>query len=157
MNDDPPAAAAAGLAAEDRALVEAARVAADRAYAPYSGFRVGAAARTADGAIHPGANMENASYGLSLCAEVQALMAASFAGGGAVVALAVTGFPADGPADGDGPVTPCGRCRQLLAEAAVRGGGDVRVLCASPDLSTVHVRTARSLLPEAFGPEAFRG
>lgn len=139
--------------AGDRDLLEAAREAADRAYAPYSRFHVGAAALAADGRIHVGANMENASYGLSLCAEVQALMAASFAGGD-VVAVAVAGHAADAPnAPGD-IVTPCGRCRQLIHEAACRAGRPVRVVCANGTLEAVSVATSDDLLPHGFGPHA---
>ncbi len=141
--------AADALDAADRDLLEAARRAGERAFAPYSGFLVGAAARTSDGVIHPGANLENASYGLSLCAEVQALMAASFSGG-SVVAIAVTGRGRDAAPPWP-VVTPCGRCRQLIAEAAARGAHDVRVIAAAHDFSSVLVRPISALLPDGFG------
>ena len=109
------------------ALRAAATAAAERAYAPYSGLRVGAAGLTADGQVVSGCNVENSSYGLTLCAEcglVSALHAsgagaarASGAGAGALQAVAVVA--------GDGqPLLPCGRCRQLLLEA---GGPDLLV------------------------------
>jgi cytidine deaminase len=86
---------------------------ASRAYAPYSGLRVGAAGQTSDGRIIVGCNVENASFGLTLCAEcglVSALRASAPAGGGTLEAVAVVA--------GDGePLLPCGRCRQLLLEA----------------------------------------
>jgi cytidine deaminase len=102
-------------------LRAAAAAVAARAYAPYSGLRVGAAGLTTDGRIVVGCNVENASFGLTLCAEcglVSALRAATPAdGGGTLEAVAVVA--------GDGePLLPCGRCRQLLLEA---GGGSLLV------------------------------
>ncbi len=105
------------LSAEDAALVDAARDAAARAYAPYSGFHVGAAVRAADGRVFAAANIENASYGLSLCAETNAVMAAVHAGAREIVGVAVLGYRATSPGE---PVlaTPCGRCRQIINEFA---------------------------------------
>src|SRR5690349_22734448 len=103
------------LAKEDRDLIVAARNAANNAYAPYSGFAVGAAVRVADGAIHVGANLENASYGLSLCAEVSALTAANTSGDfESISAIAVLGFGFFPKMHLSEVVTPCGRCRQLI-------------------------------------------
>ena len=109
-------------AAPREALIAAAEAAMARAYAPYSGFRVGAALEFSDGRIVTGANVENASYGLSLCAETVAV-AAAMAGGarGGLIAVAVTGGP-DGKPDAE-PVTPCGRCRQVLAELGFQDRG----------------------------------
>lgn len=129
-------------------LIAAARDAAARAYAPYSNFAVGAALRLADGAIVTGANVENASYGLSLCAETVALAKAANEGRlGEVVEVAVIGLASDAP------ITPCGRCRQFLNEAAALGGRDIAVHCATNDgrFETHHLST---LLPHAFGPAA---
>lgn len=115
-------------------LLNHARAARERAYAPYSGFQVGAALETADGAVFSGCNVENASYGLTLCAECGLVGDLHRTGGGRLVAVAVT--------DGDGnPLTPCGRCRQLLYEA----GG------ASCLVNETH--TVGDLLPGAFGPD----
>lgn len=98
-------------------LLARAREAAKRAYAPYSRFPVGAALAFADGAIVTGANAENASYGLSLCAETAAAVAALNAGRrGGLVAVAVVGGAGEGPV-----ITPCGRCRQVLSELAQSG------------------------------------
>lgn len=133
---------------DDQDLIEAARAAAGTAYAPYSDFAVGAALRFADGAIVTGSNVENASYGLSLCAEtVAAARALSEGRRGGLVALAVTG---PGNKGGSEPITPCGRCRQVLHELAALGGTDPEVLCVGP--SEVRRTRLSELLPDAFGP-----
>jgi len=125
-------------------LIAAARAAAEAAYAPYSNFRVGAALRFADGSIVTGTNVENASYGLSLCAETVAVARALGEGRrGGLVEVAVTGSGAD-------VVTPCGRCRQVLHELADLGGGDARVVCCGP--SETRETRLSELLPAAFGP-----
>jgi cytidine deaminase len=129
---------------EEEELVEAARGAAGQAYAPYSNFPVGAALRFEDGAVVTGCNVENASYGLSLCAETVAAGKAMAEGRrGVLVAVAVTG-------PGREPITPCGRCRQVLNELAALGGTDPVILCVGPD----EVRRIKlsELLPAAFGP-----
>lgn len=136
------------------ALIDAARAASAQAYAPYSGFHVGAALGFADGAVVTGANVENASYGLSLCAETVAAAAAMNAGArGGLVAVAVLGGPAGSTGEaapaGD-PVTPCGRCRQVLAELAQLGGTDPVVWCVSAE-EVLETRLSE-LLPHAFGP-----
>ena len=141
-------------AATRKALIAAARAASARAYAPYSRFHVGAALGFADGAIITGANVENASYGLSLCAETVAVASAMAAGvrGGLVAVALVGGAPgADGGAiPGPQPVTPCGRCRQVLHELAALGGTDPLVLCVSGQ--GVEEIPLSALLPRAFGP-----
>jgi cytidine deaminase len=96
------------------ALRAAATAVAARAYAPYSGLRVGAAGQSQDGTIVTGCNVENASYGLTLCAECGLVSAQHAAGAGPLVAVSVVA--ADGV-----PLTPCGRCRQLLLEAGGPG------------------------------------
>jgi len=123
-------------------LIEAAREAATRAYAPYSKFHVGAAILLSDGRVVTGANVENASYGLSLCAETVAI--AKVANGGAladVLEIAIVG--------GAGAIFPCGRCRQVLNEAAQTGGRDIVVYCGSVD----NRHMLSTLLPHAFGPK----
>lgn len=130
------------------ALIAAAHEAARNAYAPYSDYRVGAALLFEDGAIFTGSNVENASYGLSLCAETVAV-AQAFGEGrrGGLKAVAVVG-PED---KGDGsPITPCGRCRQVLNELAQLGGTDPQISCVGKD--EVRRVALSDLLPHAFGP-----
>lgn len=103
--------------ADEEALIAAAREVARRAYAPYSGFLVGAAVRAADGRVFTAANVENASYGLSLCAEANAITAAVVAGVREIDRVAVVGWSAAEP-DAGAMATPCGRCRQIIAEFA---------------------------------------
>ena len=132
-------------------LLQAARDASAWAYAPYSGFHVGAALAFADGTGVTGANVENASYGLSLCAETVAVAAAMNEGRrGGLVAVAVTAGKPGEPAAGS-MVTPCGRCRQVLTELAQMGGTDPLVWCAGGnDLREMRLS---ELLPLAFGPQ----
>jgi len=119
------------------ALRQQARAATDRSYAPYSRFRVGAAALVDDGRTITGCNVENASYGLSLCAECGLVSQLHDSGGGRLVA--VTALHADGTI-----LAPCGRCRQLLLEA---GGNDLMVDGASGP------KRLAELLPDSFSVE----
>ena len=123
-------------------LFEAARAAQARAYAPYSGFRVGAAIRTPEGAVFAGCNVENAAYPQGACAETGAI-AAMVAGGGARIAeILVVG-------DGDLLCTPCGGCRQRIREFA---GPEAPVHVAGPE--GVRRRfTLADLLPYSFVPD----
>ncbi len=136
------------------ALIKAALGASRNAYAPYSGFGVGAALSLDDGTIISGCNFENASYGLSLCAETVALATANAAGKlNKVRELAVVGgMIKDGTIIGSAIVTPCGRCRQMLNEAAQLARVDIIVHCASADLSNIAHHKLSDLLPHAFGP-----
>jgi len=136
-------------------LIAAARAAALNAHAPYSRFGVGAAVLLIDGSVVTGANFENASYGLSLCAETVALATVSSAGRlRDVVAIAVIGgaMDAGGVPRGAAVVGPCGRCRQVINEAAQIGGRDVTIWCASAEGDAVNRYTVSELLPHAFGP-----
>ncbi len=136
-------------------LVAAARDAARNAHAPYSRFAVGAAVLLDDGTVITGANFENASYGLSLCAETVAIATASAAGRlRDIVAIGVIGgaMDADGRATGSSPVSPCGRCRQVINEAAQMGKRDLPVYCGAAEGDTIRTYTVSELLPEAFGP-----
>jgi len=128
-------------------LLALARRAQQGAYAPYSRFHVGAALRFADGTVVTGANVENASYGLSLCAETVAVAKAIEEGHrGGLEEVAVIG-------DGAAVVTPCGRCRQVLNELAALGGTDPVVWCAGGDSGEVLETRLSALLPHAFGPD----
>ena len=134
------------------ALRASATAAAERAYAPYSGLRVGAAGLTADGQVVSGCNVENSSYGLTLCAECGLVSALHASGAGAAHASGADAAHASGAeagalqavavVAGDGqPLLPCGRCRQLLLEA---GGGDLLVDTAEGPVEL------KVLLPAAF-------
>ncbi len=108
-----------------------------RAYAPYSRFKVGVAAQVDDGRIITGCNVENAAYGVGLCAECGLVSSLHATGGGRLVAVACVDQHGD-------PLMPCGRCRQLLYEH----GGDA-CLIATPE----GVLTLRDILPQPFGPD----
>ncbi|MBD3746088.1 MAG: cytidine deaminase [Sphingopyxis terrae] len=137
------------------ALIDAARDAARRAYAPYSGFHVGAALLLKNGDVVTGANVENASYGLTLCAETTAIAKIANEGWiGELAEVAIVGGRPEGDAlIGSDPVNPCGRCRQILNEAAERSKTDILVHCASGDGSAVATYRLSELLPVAFGPK----
>ena len=136
-------------------LVAAARDASRNAHAPYSRFAVGAAVLLDDGTVITGANFENASYGLSLCAETVAIATASAAGRlRDIVAIGVIGgaMDAEGRPTGTSPDSPCGRCRQVINEAAQRGGRDLPVHCGAAEGDAIRTYTVSELLPDAFGP-----
>lgn len=143
-----------GLTIDVPALIDAARRAAANAHAPYSRFGVGAAVLLDDAAVVTGTNMENASYGLSLCAETVALAKTNSEGRFRdVVAIAVVGgMLGNNGISGSAPVRPCGRCRQILNEAAQMGGRDILIHCASADGSVIETHRLSDLLPNAFGP-----
>lgn len=135
---------------QEQALITAAFAAAEHAYAPYSDYPVGAALLFDDGAILTGCNVENASYGLALCAETVAVAKAMGEGRrGGLLAVAVVGLKA-----GADPITPCGRCRQVLNEVAALGETDPLVLCVAGNGVGGEVRRVAlsTLLPHAFGP-----
>jgi cytidine deaminase len=122
-------------------LVEAASSVRASAHSPYSKFKVGAALLDNEGRVHVGCNVENASYGLSVCAERHAIAAAVSAGVGQIEALAVV-------TDTDPPSAPCGACRQVLVEF-----GDFPVVLANPSGERTVTSVGR-LLPDAFTPDA---
>ena len=131
----------------DEQLLELAREAATKAYAPYSNFHVGCAIESVVGEVVTGANMENACYRLGLCAEQSALAAAQHKFGlGKVARIAVSG--------GTDPIvcTPCGGCRQAILEAAHLSGRNVEIICGSGDGTTVERHTIAELIPFGFGP-----
>ena len=142
----------------DKRLIEAARAAALKAYAPYSRFHVGCAIESADGELVTGANMENACYRLGICAEQSALTAAQHAFGlDKVARIAVAGGRIEGDAlAGEGVVTPCGGCRQAILEAAQLSGREVEIFCANGDGGNVESHRITDLIPEGFGPANLR-
>ncbi|AKX93354.1 cytidine deaminase [Moorella thermoacetica] len=119
-------------------LIAMAAAARDKAYAPYSHFRVGAALLTAGGRVYTGCNIENASYGLTVCAERVALFQAVAAGEREFTALAVVGGDLEA-------CFPCGACRQVLAEFAP----DLEVITGRPG-GSIHRRRLKELLPDTF-------
>jgi homotetrameric cytidine deaminase len=121
-------------------LVEAARAAQQHAHAPYSRFRVGAALEAGDGRVFVGSNVENASYGLTICAERSALVAAVSAGARTFRRIVVA-------SDSEPPAPPCGACRQVLAEF----GLELAVESVGPTQSRRW--SLRELLPDAFTGE----
>lgn len=125
-------------------LVGAARAAQRAAYAPYSGFRVGAALEAEDGTVFTGCNVENASYGLTICAERAAVAAAVGAGAGRFRRIVVA-------SDSTPPASPCGACRQVLAEF----GLELEVRAVSP--GGEQVWRLGDLLPDAFTPHRLEG
>ena len=122
-------------------LTRRAREASRHAWAPYSKFAVGAAVLAEDGAIYGGANVENASYGLSMCAERNAIFQAIVHGARRIVAIAVYTPTSQ-------PTPPCGACRQVVAEF----GPDALVVCCTEDANAERHFRLSELLPEAFGP-----
>lgn len=133
------------LTGSEAELLEAARAARAGAYAPYSRFRVGAALRLDDGSVVTGANVENAAFPATICAERVAVASAVAHGGRAFVQLAVAG---SGPA----ACTPCGTCRQVLYEFAP----SLEVLAAGETGDPLRLVLERDLLPHGFGPHALR-
>jgi cytidine deaminase len=119
------------------ALRSEARAVMERAYAPYSKFKVGAAGLVDDGRVISGCNVENASYGVGLCAECGLVSALHASGGGLLVAVVCVDAAGS-------PLMPCGRCRQLLWE-----NGSPETLLETPE----GVRAMSEILPLAFGPE----
>jgi len=138
QRSEPPSPEAILLAWDD--LLQRAREMTTRAYAPYSHFAVGAAGVVDDGRVVVGCNVENAVYGLGLCAECGLVADLHATGGGRLVQVAIVG------PDGE-PVPPCGRCRQLLLES---GGPDTVVLTPAGSA------TLDELVPQAFGPHELR-
>lgn len=135
--------ASAGIAGPLRArLVRAARAASRRAYAPYSKFAVGAAVLAADGTLYAGCNVENASYGLTVCAERVAMQSAVAAGRRRLRAVAVAG---------PSGINPCGACRQVMAEFGVE-----TVIVAGSGALPESI-SLRELLPRPFVTRALRG
>jgi cytidine deaminase len=122
----------------DAELFNLAKAAAERAYAPYSGFKVGAAVLTESGEVYTGANVENASYGATVCAERAALIKAIYDGHREFAALAVATLS-------ENPAWPCGICRQFLFEF-----GDATRIIVGTDEKHLETHTIGELLPKGF-------
>ena len=136
------------LSAADRELVEQAIAATNNSYSPYSHFRVGAAARLADGTIFIGANQENAAFPSGLCAERTALFAAQAQlPEQPVVALAIAAGNAESLTDK--PISPCGSCRQVMIELEDRYKNNMRIMLYGTD-GVYTFETAHDLLPISF-------
>lgn len=123
---------------KQKALLAAALNVRRRAYAPYSQFTVGAAVLSKDGDIVSGINMENSSYGLSVCAERNTLATAVAQGKRDFAAMAIVS---------EGGVTPCGACRQVIHDIC----GDIEIILADEKGEIRKITTTRALLPDAFG------
>ena len=137
---------------EQKKLIDAAKAATGKAYAPYSGYHVGAAALLANGEIIAGNNQENAAYPSGICAERTTLFYANASRPDvAVVAIAIIAYH-----NGDfvkDVCTPCGACRQVMLEVENRSAGPVKVIMCSRDKAYV-VESVKDLLPLSFGKEA---
>lgn len=131
---------------DEQTLIQAALRARENAYAPYSGFRVGAALLAQDGTVYTGCNVECASFSVTNCAERTALFKAVSEGERHFTALAVVGGKDDTP---QAEITPCGVCRQALYEFC---GGDLIVLMAQDEAHFTRC-TLAELLPASFGPK----
>jgi len=129
-----------GLAEDVQLLLAAAELARENAYAPYSHFTVGAAVLSAKGRMYAGCNVENASFGLSICAERAAIFAAVGAGERHIRSLAVV-------SDAQAPAMPCGACRQVLQEFG--STPDIPIVVATTDGAQVSA-TLGELLPKPF-------
>lgn len=140
MNANAALTAVAPDDADLRALLDAARAASGLAYAPYSRFQVGAAILADDGRVFTGANVENASYGLTSCAERNAIFTAVSAGVRGIVAVAIH-------TPTDAPVSPCGACRQVIFEFGPRAA-----IVSCCDGAAERRWSIGDLLPGAFGP-----
>ena len=143
------------LNSQDLMLVKAAQEATAGSWSPYSGFKVGAALLLDDGTVVTGSNQENAAYPSGLCAERTAMFAAGHAHPGkAVTALAIAarndkGYTAQ-------PITPCGACRQVLAETEQRGGLPIRFILYGTEGTMVIEGGTDAILPFCFGAESMK-
>ena len=143
---------ATDLTAAEQTTWQAARDATNHAYAPYSGFHVGAALLLADGTVFKGTNQENAAYPSGLCAERTALfgLAAARPGHAAIVGMAVAARPAKGDF---GPAFPCGACRQVMLEYESRQGRAIPLLLPGRTGNILRFGTLAALMPFNFSPD----
>lgn len=139
------------LTRKQKKLLDAAEEAMKNAYSPYSGFSVGAAVRTVDGTIITGANVENAVYGESVCAERAAILRANAMGHRMHEAMAIISKGRD--FDTKTVNGPCGPCRQVLYEFSQLSGIDIEVMLSTTKKDRVLISTINELLPFPFGPK----
>jgi cytidine deaminase len=139
------------LRGSEKELLARAQEAMYHAYNIYSGFFVGAAVLTSDGEVFTGACMENASYGLTSCAEVGAIQSAFSHGYRNITTIAITGG-SDPHGEGEA-VAPCGRCRQLIFEASQVAGNNIVVILSDPVFKKIIHTTINDLIPLPFGPD----
>ncbi len=137
----------------EKVLLQKAKDAATNAYNPYSKFLVGAAVETISGNIYSGTFIENASFGLTICAEPSAIMAANNAGDRDIRSIAIVGGTSLN--SGGNFVTPCGRCRQIIYEFSQLVGRDIDIYCSNMNFSSIVITSINHLLPLPFGPENF--
>lgn len=142
---------ATDLSASTIQLIDSAKKVMSNAYNVYSHYYVGAAARTVSGKIYTGTNVENASLGLTICAEPSAILHAISDGDPEVIEMAIVGGTSQ-DAKGGKVATPCGRCRQIIYEVSQISKTDIRLYCCNPDLSEILKMTISDLLPLPFGP-----
>lgn len=143
------------LKAQDLMLVEAAKQATDGSWSPYSGFKVGAALLLDDGTVVTGSNQENAAYPSGLCAERTALFSAGHNHPGkAVTALAIAARNENGYTAQ--PITPCGACRQVLAETEQRGGQPIRFILYGTQGTMIIEGGTDAILPFCFGADSMK-
>jgi len=140
------------LNAEDRQLLTDARNVTDKAYAPYSNFHVGAAAKLENGKIVTGTNQENASYPVGICAERVLLSAISSLYQGIPVETMAVSYQSK-KMKSDHPISPCGMCRQALQEFEGRTGRPIRLILAGMEGEIYIINSASQLLPLAFSSE----
>lgn len=144
------------LTEQDRQLMEAARSAAIDAYAPYSHFHVGAAVLLENGTIVKGSNQENAAYPSGLCAERVALFASGAQHPGTKIrAIAITAYP-EGKKIAAVPISPCGDCRQVMAEYELRYGQNIRLIMEGGNNTFIVSNSVSQLLPFLFSAEALK-
>lgn len=141
------------LEKSDRMLVEAAKKATDGSYSPYSEFRVGAALLLDDGTVVTGSNQENAAYPSGLCAERTALFAAGHNyPGKVVIAIAIAARNTDGWTEK--PISPCGACRQVMAETEALSGRPIRTILYGEEETMIIPDGTAMLLPFCFETES---
>jgi cytidine deaminase len=140
-----------GLKKYQKNLIRAAEMAMKNAYNPYSKFYVGAALLTVDNKIITGANFENASYGVTICAERSAILHANAEGYRQFKAMAI--ITKGEKSKTETPTAPCGACRQMIFEASQISGNDIELVLSNTDKTIFLIKNISELLPYAFGPK----